>query len=449
MKKKIMYIFMIILAVFGCRILYGINYGLNTEMIVMDNLYRYDIFKNNDVLDVLIDGQYVYYVTSNANNYSFIKYDYTKDKIIKEYDFNTNDNLSSLKIIKINSDFYLTGPFLNKLYFFNNNVELLKIIEDNHKNKIYGLYDNDIFNIEDNKIYYKNNIYDELLKTCGSIQEIIYHDNTYLRFYNSDRSLGCLYNMNNKEIYYLDSDGIDISHDNYLEYNTDSLKFRFDSQDYYFSDITENSNLNISDDDEYLLTYDSTNKKLKIYNLETQKIIREKKLSLSDNSYVSNVKISNYAYFTVYENNKNYLYIWDYLKENRVNYEMYSNNEKEYKFKNDRLLQEIYDKYNINVYIYDEAVKYFNNIYVIPSYDNILINTKLNELNSVLSSMNTEGINDNINIYFEKNIVIADINQKILSKTIITEDKLNIIINISDDNFKDNLLNELQKIKDL
>ena len=449
MKKKIMYIFMIILAVFGCRILYGINYGLNTEMIVMDNLYRYDIFKNNDVLDVLIDGQYVYYVTSNANNYSFIKYDYTKDKIIKEYDFNTNDNLSSLKIIKINSDFYLTGPFLNKLYFFNNNVELLKIIEDNHKNKIYGLYDNDIFNIEGNKIYYKNNIYDELLKTCGSIQEIIYHDNTYLRFYNSDRSLGCLYNMNNKEIYYLDSDGIDISHDNYLEYNTDSLKFRFDSQDYYFSDITENSNLNISDDDEYLLTYDSTNKKLKIYNLETQKIIREKKLSLSDNSYVSNVKISNYAYFTVYENNKNYLYIWDYLKENRVNYEMYSNNEKEYKFKNDRLLQEIYDKYNINVYIYDEAVKYFNNIYVIPSYDNILINTKLNELNSVLSSMNTEGINDNINIYFEKNIVIADINQKILSKTIITEDKLNIIINISDDNFKDNLLNELQKIKDL
>ena len=68
MKKKFVYIFMLVLAIVGCRILYGINYGLNSEMIVKDNLYRYDIFGTNDSIDTLIDGKYIYYITSISND---------------------------------------------------------------------------------------------------------------------------------------------------------------------------------------------------------------------------------------------------------------------------------------------------------------------------------------------------------------------------------------------
>lgn len=446
MKKKFIYIFMLVLAIVGCRLLYGINYGLDNKMMVKDNLYRYDIFGNNDAIDTLIDGKYIYYVTSLTNNYSFIKYDYTNDKTVKEYHFNNGNSLGDIKIIKENGNFYLTSEMSNKIYVFNNDLELLKTISSNQDNLVYGLYNNNIFQIDQNKIYYNNTMYDELSVTCGNIQEIIYHGSPYLRFYNYERSLGCLYNMSNKSIYYLDYDGIDIIKDDYLEYMMDSLKFRFDNQEYYFSDITENSNLKISEDADYLFTYDSTNKKLRIYNLETRKIIYEKKLDFSDNSYVSNVKLSNYAYFTVFENNKNYLYIWDYLKDSRTNYDMYTNNDKEYKFKNDRLIQDLDDKYHVNVYMYDEAVKYFKEIYVIPSYDNILINTKLNELDSVLSDIKIDTNNKKINIYLVKNIVMGDSNERLLATTIIDNNKFDIVVNITDDNFKDNLLNELRKI---
>ena len=436
MKKKFIYIFMLVLAIVGCRILYGINYGLNSEMIVKDNLYRYDIFGTNDSIDTLIDGKYIYYITSISNDYSFIKYDYTKDKVIKEYHFNNGNSLGALKIVKKNSTFYLTSELSNKIYVFNDDIDLLNTINSNQRNLIYGLYNNDIFSIDKNQIYYNNTLYDELSTTCGSIQEVIYHDNPYLRFYNYDKSLGCLYDINNKNIYYLDYDGIDIIKDNYLEYMMDSLKFRFKNQDYYFSDITENSNLKISEDGDYLFTYDSSSKELRIYNLDTRKIIYEKRIDLSDNSYVSNVKISNYAYFTVFENNKNYLYIWDYLKESRVNNDMFTNDEKEYKFKNNRLLQELKEKYNVNIFTYDEAVKYFNDLYVIPSYDNILINTKLNELDSVLSNIHNVA-SKNINIYLEKSIAIGSTNQKVLSTTINDDNNYHIVINITDDNFKE------------
>ncbi len=448
MKKRFIYIFMIILAILGCRILYGINYGLNNNMMVADNLYRYDIFGINSALDTLIDGKYIYYITSLINDYSFVKYDFTKDKVVKEYHFKSESSLGDLKIIENNNKFYLTSELSNNIYIFNDNLDLLQTISSTDDMQAYGLYNNNIFAINNNKIYYNNKQYDEISSSCGKVQNIIYHNNPYIKFYNYERSLGCLYNMNSKSIYYLDYDGIDIINDNYLEYMMDSLKFRFDNQDYYFSDITENSNLKISEDADYLFTYDSTNKKLRIYNLETRKIIHEKKVDFNDNSYVSNVKISNYAYFTVYENNKNYLYIWDYLKDNRTNYNMYINNDKEYKFKNDKLLQELKEKYDVSVYMYDEAVKYFEGVYVIPSYDNILINTKLNELDKVLSNINFDIKNKNINIYLEKSIINDSDNRKLLSLTNYNNTNIDIIINITDDNFKDNLLNELNKIKE-
>ena len=252
MKKRFIYIFMIILAILGCRILYGINYGLNNNMMVADNLYRYDIFGINSALDTLIDGKYIYYITSLVNDYSFVKYDFTKDKVVEEYHFKSESSLGDLKIIENNNKFYLTSELSNNIYIFNDNLDLLQTISSTDDMQAYGLYNNNIFAINNNQIYYNNKQYDEISSSCGKVQNIIYHNNPYIKFYNYERSLGCLYNMNSKSIYYLDYDGIDIINDNYLEYMMDSLKFRFDNQDYYFSDITENSNLKISEDADYL-----------------------------------------------------------------------------------------------------------------------------------------------------------------------------------------------------
>ena len=46
MKKRIGYFLLIVIAIVGSRLLYGINYDLNNETEVITNLYRYDIINN-------------------------------------------------------------------------------------------------------------------------------------------------------------------------------------------------------------------------------------------------------------------------------------------------------------------------------------------------------------------------------------------------------------------
>ncbi len=450
MKKKIGYFLLIVIAILGSRLLYGINFDLNKDTLVLDNLYRYDIIGNKDLLDTYIDGDYLYYVLGEVNpkknnkelEYSFIKYDLANNQKVLENIFFNKNVLYPLKIVKRGKYFYLTSMHNNMYYKFNNKLELEEEFKNlNESGILYGIYNNNIFTINKNEIYYKNKLYDTLENTCGNVEDIFYNDNTYLKFYNYNKNLGCLYNMNNKSIYYLDYNSIDTSYNRFIEYQNNSIKFRYNGNNYYFNDITEASNLKMNVNGDYLFTYDSTNYYLRIYNLESKRVIYEKNISNLSNAYISDINISNYAYFTVYENNHKYLYFWDYLKSGMINKEMIDNDEKEYKFTNNQLINEISDKYNVYVNIYDQAVKYFKGFYVIPSYDDILINTRLKSLINILNSFNDTNFS-RINIYFEKNISNNNIYYSY------NYNQYEIVINIVDDSFRDNILKVLTNIKE-
>ena len=207
------------------------------------------------------------------------------------------------------------------------------------------------------------------------------------------------------------------------------------------------NNIKMNESGDYLFTVDTSSNKLRVYNIESRKIIYEKIVPELEGATISNITIDDYVFFLVTKNQKTDLYVWDYLKESRCSNDMINYDEKEYKVKNNELKEEIKDKYNIDVYIYDQAVDYFDNCYVVASYDDILINSRLITLKEVLESFNQEEIANipKIKIFFDKDIISS--NQD--SEPILVVKKSNdyiIASNITNDCFKDYIKTELIKI---
>lgn len=451
MKKRIGYFLLIFIAIAGSRLLYGINYDLNDETEIIANLYQYDIIDNYELLDMKLDGNYLYYVVcdyledKHKDNIEYIinKFDLANNKLISTYHFISKDMLYPVKIIKKGNYYLLTSLYNNTYYQFNKNLELIKEYNGvKESGYTYGIHNNNSFSVLDNKIYYKNGLYDVLPITCGYNQEVIYNENTFIRFYNYNKNIGCLYNMNTKKIDYLDYENIDISSMKYLEYQNNSLKFRYNNETYYFNDITENDNLKMHKNGDYLFTYDSINNYLRIYNLDTKRVIYEKKVKEFQNKIITNVDIDDYAYFIVKDKDKTSIYVWDYLQDNRINQTMIIQNEKEYRFKNNQLINEIKNKYNIDIHIYDKAVKNFDEVYVIPIYDEVLINSKLNIINIILEGMNYTN-EEIINIYFEKNIYWNNNNDSLEFYKSNTDYENYVIISLFDNNFEKDIINIL------
>ncbi len=410
MKKRIGYILMLIIAIVGCRLLYGINYGLNSTAYYQDNLYRYDILNNQELLDMRIDGRYIYYVLKDYKKYSFIKYDITNNKYEKEYIFNNPDELQEIKIIQDDNYFYLTS-FNNNLYLkFDSQLELIEEKRNiTNKDNKYGLFKEKLVTVSKNKIYYQDKLYSEVDLACGNIQEILYENNVYLRFYDKTNNMGCLYNLNKKETYYLDYDRVLIANNKYLEYQLSNLKFRYDREDYYLNNIRESSYLTIRDNGDYLLSYDENKNSLKIYNLDTRKIIYKIEVPTFKNSQLSHFCIDNYVYFVEKNNTGRYIYVWEYLKTPRNNENMVEYNEREYKFNNNNLLREIKAKYGVDIYLYDNSVIYLKDYYLLPSYDDILINERLKNIKNILDKSSIDRqeavIQSHLKIYFNKRII--------------------------------------------
>ena len=294
-------------------------------------------------------------------------------------------------------------------------------------------------------------LYDTLPSSCGKTVELIYGNATYLHLHNSDTGFGCLYNINTKAREYLDYAKMDIVKNRLLEYQDNRLSFNYNNKTYYFNDITESNNLKMHINGDYLFTINTSNNTLQVYNLETEKIIYERMVLELNNSKIDNILIDDYIYFTITKDNITKLYIWDYLKENRSNKNMISFNEKEYKFKNNELREEIKNKYNIDVYIYDSAATYFKDYYVIPSNDDILINSRLTILRDILATMTDIEINklSNTKICFEKSI--TDVNGVNDYSTIMTNrnDLVYMAIDITNDNFKNIFIERVNNLGDI
>ena len=91
---------------------------------------------------------------------------------------------------------------------------------------------------------------------------------------------------------------------------------------------------------------------------------------------------------------------------------------------------------------------YFENAYVIPSYDDILINSRLLTLKEVLEEFNQEEIVNikDIKLFFDKDIVSNNGDDKKTSIVVNKGDYVIIVINITNDLFKENIKEELLKL---
>ena len=450
MKKKICYLLMIFISIVGSKLIFGKDYHLNSNNLKEENLYVYSIFNSDEVLATMVDDEEFYYVSlvsSSKNNYQYvvIKYNLISNDEEYSYRFNSTEKLQNIKLFMQNKYIYLTSFNSNTYYKFDkhlNNVANGKL--DLSKYDSYGIVNDEFIYTINNNIYYKNNLLDTVPVSCGKSIDIIYDRDTYLHFHNDNTGFGCLYDVSNKHIEYLDYADVDIIKERLLEYQSDRLSFKYDSDIYYFNDITESNNLEMHINGDYLFTIDTTNSNLNIYNLETRKIIYDRKLPELANANIKNVLINDYAYFILETENKETLFIWDYLKETRKNKDMIYYDEKEYKFKNNELKEEIKNQYNINVYMYDQGVEYFDNYYVIPSYDDILINSRLLSLQKILNENSYFG-EEELVICFDKEIVANNTDHK---SSILTYKNGHYVIavNITDDNFKDIIISELVKI---
>lgn len=448
MKKKIGYLLLIVISILGSRLIFGKDYHLNSDNLIDNNLYLYNIFNKSDVSLTMLDDEYIYYVLKNGNNkniqYSVIKYNLISNKVVNEYKF-VSPLLKDIKMFDSNDYIYLTAINSDVYYKFNKKLELIDQIRSNYNYEFYGIYNDNIVSINGNSVFYKNNLYDNLPKSCGKNSEIIYDKNTFIHFHNNDTGFGCLYSFDNKKIEYLDYEKVMIIGNKLLEYQDNRQSFKYNGNTYYFNDITESSNLKMHTNGDYLFTIDMTNFKLRIYNPETNKIIKERNFYELKDAIVKDILIGDYAYFTIVKNNETKLYIWDYLKESRTNKDMISYNEKEYKFKNNELKEELKNLYNVNIFIYDKAVMYFPDGFVIPSYDDILIYSRLVILKDVFERMSVgeKAKLANIQIYFEKSITSSNGLTNLDTLTSFDNYKNNIAINITNDNFINIIIEKL------
>lgn len=454
MKKRIGYLLLIIVSIIGSRLIFGKDYHLNSDNLKEENLYVYDNIAKDKVLAAFVDEEEYYYVYStkeSKNNYQYIivKQNLTSNKRENEFEFNSSNPLEYVNLFKQNGYIYLTSNSSNFYYKFDNRLNVVDGDTFSVDNiDLFGIYKDKVVYTIYNEIYYGEKPYDLVPVSCGKNKEIIYDRDTYLHFYNDSTGFGCLYNLTNKKIEYLDYENVDIVKDRLLEYQDNRLSFKYDGSTYYFNDITESNNLKMHDSGDYLFTIDTSNNKLRIYNIESRKIIYEKTIAELKDATISNIIIDDYVFFLLTKNNKTELYVWDYLKEARKNVAMIDYNEKEYKFKNNELKEEIKNNYNIDVLIYDQAVDYFDNYYVIPSYDDILINSRLLTLKEILDSFNQDEVFNisNLKLFFDKDIISN--NQDDNTPYLITNinNYYVIAINITDDNFKDIVKEEFVKL---
>ena len=447
MKNKIGYILLIVISIVGSRLIFGKDYHLNSDNLKEENLYVYKSFDNGNIITTFVDEEDFYYLSKVKNNqYSVVKYNLINDSKEAEYVFNNSNNIETASIFKQDGYIYLISRDNDYYYKFDKKLNMLTKSSFNVDNiETYGIYNDKLVYTIKNGIYYENKLYAEVPASCGESKEVIYDRNTYFHFYNENTGFGCLYNLDDKKIEYLDYANAYYVKNKLLEYQDNRLSFKYDGSTYYFNDITESNNIKMHDSGDYLFTIDMTNNKLRVYNIESRKIIYEKSIPNLKGATISNISIDDYVFFLLNDGKTTDLYVWDYLKESRRNYDMIEYNEKEYKFKNNELKEEIKNNYNIDVYLYDQAVEYFVNYYVVASYDDILINSRLTTLKEILDGFNKEEITKikNIKLYFEKDIISNNGIDKPVS-IIINKNYCHILaINITNDLFKDDIRQEL------
>lgn len=460
-KIKIILIIIFLLATITlmyCKTTKKIN--LSENNLIKENLYKYKITKDyENILAIKEDKNYIYVLSSKETEkeikeYKLIKYNLELSNIEKEVTFNTKDIGPSI-IIKDNYVNVVSSSNVS-IYKFDKSLKLISKLEKNiEKYDLYGVYKEEPLLIKDNEIYINDKLYDKVLTSCNKAISIIYKDNSFIYFDNEELNISCIYNIHKKTTDYLDNSIIEPINNGYMLYNYKDNKViikKENEKKYYLNSKNETSNIKVNNDGTKLITFNDDSKELKIYDLENNKIINKIILNLSSEEFISLFILNDLAYAVVTNGISYDLYVWNY-KENTLNESMISHSDSKSKINSYELVTKIKKEFNVNMYIYEKGVRFFNDFYALPSYDDELTYDSLSKTYKMLSNFNKEFydkfyINDNngIEIYLTDKVAPSDLNIQIKNPSaysLVMNNTYIIALNINENSYEKTLCHEL------
>lgn len=460
-KIKIILIIIFLLATITlmyCKTTKKIN--LSENNLIKENLYKYKITKDyENILAIKEDKNYIYVLSSKETEkeikeYKLIKYNLELSNIEKEVTFNTKDIGPSI-IIKDNYVNVVSSSNVS-IYKFDKSLKLISKLEKNiEEYDLYGVYKEEPLLIKDNEIYINDKLYDKVLTSCNKAISIIYKDNSFIYFDNEELNISCIYNIHKKTTDYLDNSIIEPINNGYMLYNYKDNKViikKENEKKYYLNSKNETSNIKVNKDGTKLITFNDDSKELKIYDLENNKIINKIILNLSSEEFISLFILNDLAYAVVTNGISYDLYVWNY-KENTLNESMISHSDSKSKINSYELVTKIKNEFNVNMYIYEKGVRFFNDFYALPSYDDELTYDSLSKTYKMLSNFNKEFydkfyINDNngIEIYLTDKVAPSDLNIQIKNPSaysLVMNNTYIIALNINENSYEKTLCHEL------
>lgn len=460
-KIKIILIIIFLLATITliyCKTTKKIN--LSENNLIKENLYKYKITKDyENILAIKEDKNYIYVLSSKETEkeikeYKLIKYNLELSNIEKEVTFNTKDIGPSI-IIKDNYVNVVSSSNVS-IYKFDKSLKLISKLEKNiEEYDLYGVYKEEPLLIKNNEIYINDKLYDKVLTSCNKAISIIYKDNSFIYFDNEELNISCIYNIHKKTTDYLDNSTIEPINNGYMLYNYKDNKViikKENEKKYYLNSKNETSNIKVNNEGTKLITFNNDSKELKIYDLENNKIINKIKLNLSSEEFISLFILNDLAYAVVTNGISYDLYVWNY-KENTLNESMISHSDSKSKINSYELVTKIKKEFNVNMYIYEKGVRFFNDFYALPSYDDELTYDSLSKTYKMLSNFNKEFydkfyINDNngIEIYLTDKVAPSDLNIQIKNPSaysLVMNNTYIIALNINTNSYEKTLCHEL------
>ena len=463
MINKTKIIFIIIFLLVGFSIVYYVTtkkINISENNLIKDNLYKFKITNDYEkILSMKEDKNYIYVLilkeTKEAiKEYKLIKLDLELSNIEREVNFNTTEINEPSIIIKDNYVRVISNNSVN-IHKFDKSLKLISRLEkDINSYDLYGEYNEKTLFVKDNKIYIGDKLYDEVLSSCNKATSIIYKDDSFIYFKNDELNISCVYNINKKTTDYLDNSIIERINNGYMLYNNKDNIIRIKKENeekYYLSSIEETSYLKINDNGTKLITFDNEIDELKIYDLEKNKIINKIKLDLKNEDFVSLFILNDLAYVVITNSISYDLYVWNY-KENILNENMISHSDSKSKIDSYELATKMNDKFDVNIFIYEKGVRYFQDFYALPSYNDDLTYDRLNKTYDILNYFNKEFFdefnknNNGIEIYLTGKVAPSDLKTQIENPSaysLVMNNTYIIAIDINTNDYSRTLCHEL------
>jgi len=407
-----------------------------------DYIYAYNLnLKDIEVNDIFINKTDVYYLVSNINQYFLYKSNIYKKDLFKVSEKNKGE------ICEL------------KLNFIECRNEKEIITYDLTFNKINSFpidykipYKNTYLNYKNNNLYiYENGtIFRELAKDLNLKTYFYTKENTIILFNDTENKTYYLYDIENKLLDEIDATNYDIYQNGFYFTNNNTII----NKDYINNEtINYPNSFNIKLDyvttlnENILYEIDNEKKEINIYDLETN---TKSYLNIDKiDEVIIDLRIYDNFLYLFTSNNEISLYIIDLEKISKNFISSSDTNIDELVTK----ANEINNTYNINLKIKDDAIIKFPDFTAKPMYDESIIESGLNKINTTILNFNKEFFNNfylndmkGLNIYLTSNLTPSDYETQIANPaaySLINNNEYTIVIDINEPNIEELFCHEL------